>query len=356
MNGVRLSGGPGTGALEDSGRVDFARLRSDRRARLFAAMASAGVDAVLLGKEANVRFASGARRLWTAGTRPFAPSAVAVRDGEAVHLLTTWDDGVPAEIGHDHLFGLSWNPVTLIGRVAAIPGMAEARVVGVDGMTPLMATLLAGALPLAKLVDAGPMMAICRRGKSPEEMACIEVAVAVAVAGLAAALDLFAVDHSATTAVLAGRAWGRMCELGVTTPAELPSFELMGGDGPMAGIVGALYAGYEGTVGRTVAAPPSDADRCDALLRAVVGGCRPGTPPSELGDRYAAGGGQPTRWPIAYGLGLGMEPPVVTVGGPSATDLQVGDVLAVTARYGQCVARDVVVINESGPRVLTAPQ
>ena len=39
-----------------------------RRARALAAMADAGVDALILGREANARYVSGARRLWLAGT------------------------------------------------------------------------------------------------------------------------------------------------------------------------------------------------------------------------------------------------------------------------------------------------
>ena len=35
------------------------------------------LDALMLGREANVRYASGARRLWTASSRPFGPTCVA---------------------------------------------------------------------------------------------------------------------------------------------------------------------------------------------------------------------------------------------------------------------------------------
>ena len=45
----------------------------ERRARVLEAMAERDVDALILGKEANARYVSGARRLWLAGARAFAP-------------------------------------------------------------------------------------------------------------------------------------------------------------------------------------------------------------------------------------------------------------------------------------------
>ena len=50
-------------------------------------METEGVDAVLLGREANARAIAGTARLWLAGTRAFAPSCVVVRATGAVHVL-----------------------------------------------------------------------------------------------------------------------------------------------------------------------------------------------------------------------------------------------------------------------------
>ena len=60
-------------AQQESGRVDMSALREDRRRRLFDAMAAHGLDALILGRPANITFASGARQLWTSGARPFGP-------------------------------------------------------------------------------------------------------------------------------------------------------------------------------------------------------------------------------------------------------------------------------------------
>ncbi len=84
-----------------------------------------GLDALMLGGVGNVRYVSGARQLGRAGVLPFAPVAVAVRSTGRVHLLSTWDEGVPPEIGCDELYGLSWNPANLLASLAAIPGVAS---------------------------------------------------------------------------------------------------------------------------------------------------------------------------------------------------------------------------------------
>ena len=121
----------GTMALESGARIDFAKMRRERLARALDEMEREGLGALLLGRESNARYASGARRLWTVGARPFAPTCVVVRSSRQVHLLTTWDDGVPAEIPHERLYRTAWNPENLIRSLAAIPGLALRRLTGI---------------------------------------------------------------------------------------------------------------------------------------------------------------------------------------------------------------------------------
>src|SRR5204863_721009 len=85
--------------LEDGARVDFARLRAERRAKVFSGMQRHDLDALMLGGVGDVRYVSGARQLGRSGVLPFAPVAVVVSKTERVHLLSTWDEGVPPEIG-----------------------------------------------------------------------------------------------------------------------------------------------------------------------------------------------------------------------------------------------------------------
>src|SRR5687767_2954007 len=102
---------------------DHAALRLGRRARAFAAMEAADLDVLVLGRVANIRYASGVPLLWNAGTRPFGPGCVVVRATQEIHLLSTWDEGVPEEIPHDHLYGITWNPMNL---VEVLKGVAAA--------------------------------------------------------------------------------------------------------------------------------------------------------------------------------------------------------------------------------------
>ena len=76
------TGGPGRRALS----------RTGRRERALAQMEAHDLDILILGRQSNIRYVSGAQQLWVAGTRPFAPSCVLLRNG-AVHLLSTWDEG-----------------------------------------------------------------------------------------------------------------------------------------------------------------------------------------------------------------------------------------------------------------------
>jgi hypothetical protein len=141
--------------LEDDARVDFRRLRAERRAKVFSGMESHDLDALMLGGAGDVRYVSGARQLERSGVLPFAPVAVVVRETARVHLLSTWDEGVPPEIGRDDLYRMSWNPANLAAYLARIPGLREARRVGTDGLTPMFAGLISELVTKADLVDAG---------------------------------------------------------------------------------------------------------------------------------------------------------------------------------------------------------
>src|SRR5579872_4825227 len=88
---------------------DEVTLRLARRSRVLAEMEEAGIDVLVVGREGNARYVSGAPRLWTAGSRAFGPGCVLVGATGAVHLLSTWDEGVPEEIPHEHLYGISFN-------------------------------------------------------------------------------------------------------------------------------------------------------------------------------------------------------------------------------------------------------
>ena len=171
---------------------DDRALRTARRERALAQMRAHGLDMLVLGRQANVRYVTGVPQLWVAGTRPFAP--VCVLDGATgeIHLNSTWDEGVPEEIGRERLYGLTWSPMTLIDVLKDIDGASTARRVGSDAITPTFAELLPIAFPNAELVNAEPAMRAARRIKTPEELAAMSTAMSTAEAGIRAGVAALA--------------------------------------------------------------------------------------------------------------------------------------------------------------------
>src|SRR6476659_4463124 len=156
---------------------DHPALRHGRRQRAFAAMEAHDLDVLVLGRVANIRYMSGVPLLWNAGTRPFGPGCVAVRSTREIYLLSTWDEGVPDEIPHDHLYGITWNPMNLVRVMKDIAAAVEPRRVGTDAMSPVFAHLLPGAFPDSVIVDGSAALRAARRIKTPEEVAAIRAAV-----------------------------------------------------------------------------------------------------------------------------------------------------------------------------------
>jgi Xaa-Pro aminopeptidase len=287
--------------------IDHARLRADRRARTLAAMDEHDLDVLVLGREANARFASGARRLWTAGTRPFAPGCVVVRQTRDVHVLSTWDDGMPPELDHERLYGTTWNPAILADEVSGIPGVGDAGRIGVDGMTARAHALLTAVAPRAQLVDAGAAMLAARRRKSADEVACIAHAVAVAGAGVAAALD--AAEPGVAERELTGRYLEAMARLGVTTPltegtvnGRIPTDRAIADGEAITFDGGAVYEGYAGVVGRTRDRDSGGDGRGSDAWAVLSSVLRPGATGADIAAAVPGASGR--------GIGLGLEPPI----------------------------------------------
>jgi Xaa-Pro aminopeptidase len=324
--------------------IDHARLRADRRARTLDAMGEHDLDVLVLGREANARFASGARRLWTAGTRPFAPGCVVVRSTRQVHVLSTWDDGMPPEIDHEHLYGTTWNPAILTHEVGAIPGLAAATRIGVDGMTARAHALLTTVAPHAQLVDASPAMLTARRRKSADEVACIAHAVAVAEAGVAAALD--AATRGVTERELSGRYLEAMARLGVTTPltegtinGRIPTDRRVDAGAPVTFEGGAVYEGYAGVIGGTRdTKPDGDGDRSTDAWQRLMAALHPGGTGADVAAAHPEAS--------ARSIGLGLEPPI-----SDADVLEADMTLVITTRTRSETVR--ITANGDGPELLS---
>jgi Xaa-Pro aminopeptidase len=370
----------GTMGLEDDARVDFARLRADRREKVLSGMESHDLDALMLGGVGNVRYVSGARQLGRAGVLPFAPVAVVVRETGRVHLLSTWDEGVPPEIGYEDLYRMSWNPANLAADLAKIPGVREARRVGTDGLTPRFGGLIGQLVTTAELVDAAPVMASARRIKTPDEITCLDVSSAIAEAALTALEDALA--PGITERELLGIYNEKVAGLGAPNPPSesvcfaTPSrgpvrFRHLASDRPVGEgelvvlAPGALYAGYEAGLARTRvagnAAPAGTTDlaaRCARSMDALIAACRPGNTGADLYRAWENAGNPDPGVLLAHGMGLGAEPPVIGLGRGRNATIDEGMVLSVQSwvteeGVGGCLERGTVRIESSGPSLLT---
>ena len=113
-----------------------------------------------------------------------APAAWSCARPSEIYLLSTWDEGVPEEIPHDHLYGITWNPMNYVdGARGHRAPTCEPRRVGTDAMSPLFAQLLPMAFPDAEIVDGGPALRDAERIKTTEEVDAIRAAIEVAEAG-----------------------------------------------------------------------------------------------------------------------------------------------------------------------------
>jgi Xaa-Pro aminopeptidase len=361
---------------------DERALRSGRRERALAQMEAHGIDVLVLGRQANVRYFSGAPQLWVAGTRPFGPICTIVRSTGEIHLNSTWDEGIPDDIPHDHLYGLAWNPMTLIEVLMGIDGTATARRVGTDALTPSFAKLLPMAFPNAELVDGELAMRAARRIKTPDEIATLRGALRVAEDSLATAVGQLregTTEQALTGVMLEAQAAG-----GVSTPATQDGAWVTSRDHPwrrarsggrihngdlVAFSAGVLADGYVGEVGRTwpvgdVDGPevPNLYDRWNALWDRLAAACGPGQPASDLLAAYEAANEPLPPMPVAHGLGLGFDSPVVT---PQLQQtaveeiLEPGMVLSVTGYVwqegiGAVFGREAVLVTPDGPEVLTS--
>jgi len=360
--------------------ADGRALRIGRRERALAQMEIHDLDALVLGRQANVRYVSGTPQLWVAVTRPFAPTCVVIRKTGAIHLLSTWDEGVPDDIPHENLYGISWNPMNTIANLQRIEGASTAKRVGTDALSPGFAQLLPTAFPNAELVDGELAMRAARRIKIAEEITVLREAIRVAESGLAAAVA--ELRPGVSEKALAGVLLEAMAAGGVSTPSTQDAAWVTSREHPWRrasedGLVrdgdlvafssGVLDGGYTGEVGRTwpVGEVQSSADlyrRWDALWARLYEACQPGAPAIDLLAAYQAAGEELPPMPIARGLGLGFDPPVVSQHLPATAaeeQLEPGMVLAVTgyvwqSGVGAVFGREAVLITPDGPEVLTS--
>ncbi|BBZ41572.1 M24 family metallopeptidase [Mycobacterium conspicuum] len=359
---------------------DERTLRSGRRQRALEQMAAHDLDVLVLGRQANVRYVTGAQQLWVAGTRPFGPTCVLVRETGAIHLLSTWDEGVPEDIPHEQLYGISWNPLNTMANLQRIDGAATARRVGTDALSPVFAQLLPTVFPNAELVDGELAMRAARRIKTDEELAALRESIRVAESALAVAVSELrpgVTEQALAGALLEASAAGGVCtpsnqDVAWVTSREHP-WRHANGDGRIqdgdlvAFSAGVLAGGYVGEVGRTWPADKKHGSaalyqRWERVWEKLIAACRPGAQAAELLGAYQAAGESAPPMPVARGLGMGFDPPVISKHLPATAAeerLEPGMVLAVTGYVweqgvGAVFGREAVLITGDGPEVLTS--
>jgi Xaa-Pro aminopeptidase len=287
---------------------------------------TAAVDAMVLGREANARLVADTRRLYLSGSRAFAPGCVVV--GDEVYVLANSDDSVPGGFPTDHLFGITWNPAKLGAALAAIPGLRDARRIAVDGMTPMMYTLLTSVAPNCELVDAEEVLRQLRVADTARQAgvhAALETARAaiVEMAGELRAEVPIRKVRGACAKAFARYGMTTAAFEAVVAPLNPVSTWLSPdrriGEGEVVVLrAGALRDGWEGSLARTYAvhregasevAPPTGWD--DVLLA-----CQAGTAVREVTERGAR----------LHGVGRGIEPitddDVLGAGGAYSVELQ----------------------------------
>ena len=374
----------GTGSLEHRDRVDFRELRRARTDRLFDLMDEIGVDACIFGREANARYATGVRRLWTSLTRAFVPTCFVLRSSREAHLLSfsASYEGIPEEIAPDHYFPVTWNPMQMVERLSRLDGASSIRRLGVDGMTPLFRDLLAQVFPAAEIIGIEPQMRDMRRVKLDAEITCMRIAAATAEASIVAAIRV--ARPGVALKQIQAAYLERMSTLGTSQFAQQGTFSPIGPNGalrwitpvdvlpdnaPLALAGGALWAGYEGSLARTWwhgSQPPSPGQRSAAgewrdTFARVVDALRPGASGVDVLRSF----GESVRGDLTarsvHALGLGHEGPIATPWLERATldaeVVRVGMVLAVrelvACDSGGYLGEDMVLVGAHGAEPLT---
>ena len=298
----------------------------------------------------------------------------------SVHLLSTWDEGIPDDIPHQNLYGISFNSMNFVKVLQGIEGAATVRTVATDSMTGSSATILPKAFPSAELVDGEPLLRRARRVKTPEEVDAIRASLGVAERSLAAAEA--ALVPGVTERQLTGVFMEAMASAGVTTPAtqdvawitsRAHPWHRASRDTPVkpgdlvAFDAGVIMGGYVGELGRTCSVDGRaaiDAELLqarDELWDRLLAACRVGAPLSGLLDAYGAAGIAPPPMPVARGLGLGFDLPLVTHALPRTAgeqQVEAGMVLALTAYVwkegiGALYGQEPVVVTATGPELLS---
>ena len=381
-------------------RIDFAALRDERLERVRAALADSTLDALLLWKDENVRFASGLRPQIIQGKSAVLNGCLLSEDGSLVLFCSGGEvdrvRSVMPWIDHVETVPIMEARGLIAGAVEEVIAPVLERlgltggVIGLDELAYAQVQELSRALPEAELTDGDALMQSARRIKSDAELAVMQEACAIAEA----------VTESAIAAVRPGvrecdvvadamhtlyRLGGEMAHLAtpfvasgehMSPPNRFASDKLIR-EGDLVFIdIGAMWSGYYADIGRTViCGEPSERQReiftaVRHALAAATEAMRPGNTNDDVaaavraeGERHGLGESFLSLF-IGHGIGVGAnEPPYVgeALPGAETVELRAGMTMAIepliwvpdVAGGGGVRLEDTIVVAEGGGVSLT---
>ncbi len=405
---------PATARDDGGGSIDAAA--AERYARLARALDVGGIDALLLSRWTHGVLVSGARRVQVGGSGGGAPWVVVTRGRPAPIVFTTDPDGRPPWLPVECVRPFAWDPESLVRQIADLVresrrGVVAGTRIAYDVLSVAMLERLGGALPGARFEDAGDLLYAARGPKSAAEIERLADAAAKAERATVAAGLVVTRGGSGRSAVAA--AYRQMSADGVGFPLAEVEVSALRIDGRRARLLryndapsGRFFVVVDvalsvgGVAGRCIrtflhglpAMPPGDTRTrdwrraVDGLRAVACPGATPGAMRTAAVDTVIPPGGL-----LAHGLGVGIEPPYVTLdeevaaggiageasgaeavskterspagsrpsaaaAGPASTALRVGDVLllapCVADAGGEIWSSVTVVVGESGGRRL----
>jgi Xaa-Pro aminopeptidase len=178
-SGVTQIAGTGLTWLDIPTEPDLTRMRRETSVRLRAAMAEAGVDALVLLGNSSVMYATGISwPLADAGlSHVERPVAIVLADDEHPHLFLPFREGAAMESGlpDDHLHGPVYlefdEGVAEFAKVLASLAPAGARI-GIDELTGAMRRAGSALFPDAP-VDAASVVGAAKLVKTIDQIACV---------------------------------------------------------------------------------------------------------------------------------------------------------------------------------------
>lgn len=381
-------------------RVDRPALRRQRVEKAQAERASAGLDALLLWKDENVRYLTDLRPQLIAGKTTALNGALLVEGREPVLFCSGGErdrvDRTMSWLPEVHTIPIIEQRELIAGCVREIlapvlreHGLADARV-GMDEANTILVQELSSALPNLVVADGDTPMQQARMIKLPGEVALLEEATAIADA--VTARGVAAVGDGVRENDVVAEAMHTLFRLGgeyahvmtpfvasgerMAPPRRIPSEKLIRNGDIVFIDIGACWAGYYGDVARaTICGTPSRRQR--EIYTAVYDGLdagieqmRPGRTNEDaakaiLGtaERYGLGERFLSLF-IGHGVGIGAnEPPYIgeTLPGAPVYEFQPGMVFAVEpliwvegVRGGGGVRlEEMVLVTEDDPHVMS---